>query len=551
MQKLLANRSKQFKGTNEITEQRKLDQSISIRKFEERVIRSEQRFQQAGGLTDAPNAETALAHFDHYCAMVSSTDPETVIKAIVGIRFAVSSKATLPLATLEESGALSTICQMFKDNNAPVNVIYECSWILTNVASGASRFTQMIVREDVAPRCLELLRNRRAANYSIELVEQLIWLLGNISGDNPKYNHMLVDQGMLETLIDITHPIVDYYIQNQEVPPELIPQTGTNANQPQAASFLATCTFCLGNIFRSSPFPPIEKCRNVISELIRIMDCGVKEASEALWAVCHAVEDLEFLRAFLDEGLSDKLQIFIEKLGNSTSAGTIRQIEPPEFALPTIRTIGQIASQDILDLPKVNDILLHFVNSCKLLDVCGKLLGFPKVAIVKESLWVLSNIAASDNKKLAAEILRSNICYHVVRLMTHTKKLPIKRETAWVMQNLMIQKKPIVMKYFLDINFLDGIKCLLEEPTLKALGMDMLHRLMSFWDDAVVSMPSYMIDSTLRGYLEEIDEDFFDTEVSRSQFLSVTQKIYNQETFAYDDDFDGNLDNIEGIEGGL
>eukprot|EP00388_Colpodella_angusta_P026104 GDKK01004514.1.p1 GENE.GDKK01004514.1~~GDKK01004514.1.p1 ORF type:complete len:547 (+),score=148.73 GDKK01004514.1:1-1641(+) len=542
MQKLFANRVKQTKSSNESNDQRKLEESISIRKFEDRVLRSEQRFQYFNEQpNETPTPETALAHFDHYCAMVSSSDPNVVIKAITGIRYAVSSKASLPLGTLEESGALRLICNMFKDDSVPQSVIYECAWVLTNVASGASRFTQIIVREQVAPRCLDLLRRRQEFNFNVDVIEQIIWLLGNISGDNSKYNHMLVEQGMLSVLVDITNPIVDYYLANRSLPEVMANQT----------SFLATSTFCMGNIFRSSPFPPLEECAIVVHQLVRIMSCGEKEAAEALWGVCHAVEELSYLKAFVEAQLLPKLHHFIDRL-NCEQSSKLRS-DPPDFALPTIRTIGQIASQDIKDVPNVDEILLNLVNEHKLIEVCHKLLTNLKAPIVKEVLWVVSNVAASTNKKLAAEILRSNICYTIIRLMKENKKLAIKRETAWVMQNLMIQKKPIVMKYFIDIDFLNGIKSLLEEPTLQKLGMDMLSRMMAFWNDETVGLRDAMMTSHLYLFLQEVREEYFVGE-TLAQYQKVMDLIYEAGGYGEDqdeDDFGEDLEDLGGIEGGL
>ena len=58
---------------------------------------------------------------------------------------------------------------------------FEATWALTNIASGTSANTLIIVNQGVLPPLIKLLDSP-----SIEIREQAVWALGNIAGDSPE-----------------------------------------------------------------------------------------------------------------------------------------------------------------------------------------------------------------------------------------------------------------------------------------------------------------------------------------------------------------------------
>lgn len=72
---------------------------------------------------------------------------------------------------------------------------YECSWILTNVASGSSANTTSIVNEGAVPLLINLLKSP-----DIRVMEQAVWALGNIAGDGPKLRDIVLSNGIVPIL---------------------------------------------------------------------------------------------------------------------------------------------------------------------------------------------------------------------------------------------------------------------------------------------------------------------------------------------------------------
>ena len=42
--------------------------------------------------------------------------------------------------------------------------------------------------------------------HTITVVEQAVWALGNIAGDGPDFRNLVLEAGVIEPLIELTHP---------------------------------------------------------------------------------------------------------------------------------------------------------------------------------------------------------------------------------------------------------------------------------------------------------------------------------------------------------
>lgn len=108
-------------------------------------------------------------------------------------------------------GAISRLVELLKLQEYPYLQL-EAAWTLTNISSGTSGQCQCVVDRGALPAFVELLKSP----YSV-LIEQAVWGIANLAGDNIKNRNELIDLDVLQLLLSSVKRKDEEYLTKKAV----------------------------------------------------------------------------------------------------------------------------------------------------------------------------------------------------------------------------------------------------------------------------------------------------------------------------------------------
>jgi HEAT repeat protein len=314
---------------------------------------------------------------------VMGNDPQVQTECTTQFRRLLSIEKNPPIQQVIESGVIPRFVEFLQRDDNPA-LQFEAAWALTNIASGTSEHTKVVMEVGAVPIFVRLLMSPND-----DVREQAVWALGNIAGDSPPCRDLVLGVGAMQPLLG-------------------------QLNQNAKLSMLRNATWTLSNFCRGKPQPDFEMVRPALPTLTQLIFSADEEVlTDACWAL-----------SYLSDGPNEKIQAVIE-------AGVCRRLvelllnPSPAVQTPALRTVGNVVTG--------NDLQTQFIINSNALPCLLALLSSPKKGIRKEACWTISNITAGNREQIQA-VIESNIIPPLIQLLSNAE-FDIRKEAAWAISN--------------------------------------------------------------------------------------------------------------------
>ncbi|KAF7701561.1 Importin subunit alpha-4 [Cucumispora dikerogammari] len=347
-----------------------------------------------------------------------STDLREISEGVVEFRHLLSENMSPPIRAVVDSGVvprfvelLSRKCVVYSNGDEKLirNIRLETAWVITNIASGSSEQTQIVVESGAAPLLIDML-----SENDEEIIDQAVWALGNISGESEKMRNMIIFSNATEVVAKIGLIL---------------------SGEKKYIKILRNITWLLSNLNRGqNPPPPIESVLLSIPLLEKLVvheDADV--LTDAIWTVDYISEfSVDCANAIFSSAIFEQILIKLHTISaNNIISAAI---------YPLVKFPGAVASSS----PEFIPFLIEKGMITLIYQIFFNLSAASKVTRTrKEICWSFSKL--TKGSPLCLEYFYN---MEIMRLLIIALELDksIAQEAVVALNNL-VQNDALVMKY--------------------------------------------------------------------------------------------------------
>lgn len=315
--------------------------------------------------------------------MIKQPDDNLRLEATTAFRRLLSMERSPPIDEVVSTGVIYILVD-FLDRADNRQLQFEAAWALTNIASGTSDHTEIVIQAGAIPKFLNLLNS----NYP-NVQEQAAWAIGNVAGDSIPCRDLILKEGAMTPLLRII------------------------ASNPKA-TILRNVTWTVSNLCRGKPLPDFDYVKDavpVMAHLIHHPDIEV--LTDACWAI-----------SYLSDGPNDRIEAVV-KTNCCRRLVELLQHHNPDVQIPALRAIGNIVTG--------TDEQTQAMINVGALDALQPLLKHAKSNVQKEACWTISNITAGNFQQIQ-NVIDTNLIPPLINILQNGS-WEVQKEATWALSN--------------------------------------------------------------------------------------------------------------------
>lgn len=212
---------------------------------------------------------------------------------------------------------------------------------------------EVLIDKGALPLLVQLL-----SSPSHEVVEQAVWSIGNIAGDNVKLRDLVIESGALEPVANILD------------------------NASPDSTIVRNASWSLSNFCRNNPAPSYNKIRRAVPTLAKVL--LEQKSADIILDICWAF-------SYISDGADERIQEIIQT-GIVPKLYELFYHPKVGVVIPALRTVGNLVTGD--------DQSTEMLLSMGLLNQLRGLTTHGSKMVRKEACWTISNITAGTTDQI-------------------------------------------------------------------------------------------------------------------------------------------------------